>query len=55
MVKNLQKVLLDVHIHCRYLHRDSEKTYSGLLKMRSCWKNICRHMNKNVGDLVKDL
>ena len=58
MVKNLIRVPLDVSIHWRYLHQDVGKTYSEISKMRSYWKyskaTICRHMKKNIGDLVVD-
>ena len=56
MVKNSQKVPLDVSINLRYLHQEAGKTYSEISKMRSYWNyskaNICRHMKKNTGDLV---
>ena len=35
MVKNIQKVPLDVSINWRYLHQDAGKTYSEISKMRS--------------------
>ena len=56
LVKYLQKVPLDVSINWCYLHQDAEKTYSEILNMRSYWKlsktTICRHIKKNIGDLV---
>ena len=56
MAKNLQRVQLDVSINWHYLYQDVRKTYSKISKMRSYWKyskaNICRHMKKNIGDLV---
>ena len=56
LVKYLQRVPLDVSINWYYLHQDSGKTYLGMSNMRSYWKysksTICRHMKKNVGDLV---
>ena len=59
MVKKLQGVLLDVSIHWHYLHQDAGQTYSEISKMRSYWKyskaTTCRHMKKNIGDLVVDL
>ena len=59
MVKKLQRVPLDVSIHWLYLYQDAGKTYSETSKMRSYWKyskaTICRHMKKNIGDLVVDL
>ena len=59
MANKLQRVPLDVSIHWRYLHQDAGKTYSEISKMRSYWKyskaTICRHMKKNIGDLVGDL
>ena len=59
MVKNLQRVPLDISIHWRYLHQDTAKTYSEMSKMRSYWKyskaTICRHMKKNIEDLVVEL
>ena len=59
MVKNLQKVPLDVSIHRRYLQQDTGNTYSEIPKMGSYWKyskaTICRHMKKNTGDLDIDL
>ena len=59
MANKLQRVPLDVSIHWRYLHQDAGKTYSEISKMRSYWKyskaTICRHMKKNIGDLVVDL
>ena len=55
-VKHLQRVLLDVSINWRYLHQDAGKTYSEISNMRSYWKyskaTSCRHMKKNIGDLV---
>ena len=49
MVKNLQRVPLDVSINWRYLHQGAGKKYSEIPKMRSYWKdskeNTCRHMN----------
>ena len=58
-VKNLQKVPLDVSIHWSYLHRNAGKTYSEISKIRSYWKyskaTICRHMQRNIGDLVVGL
>ena len=57
MVKKLQRVLLDVFIHWRYLH--AGKTYLEISKMRSYQKyskaTICRHLKKNIGGLVVDL
>ena len=57
--KKLQRVPLDVSIHWHYLHQDAGKTYSEISKMRPYWKyskaTICRHMKKNIGDLVVDL
>ena len=35
MVKNLQRVPLNVSLHWRYLQQDTEKTYSEISKMRS--------------------
>ena len=59
MVKNLPRVPLDVSIYWCYLHQDAGKTYSEISKMRSYWKyskaTICRHIKKNIGDLVVDL
>ena len=59
MANKLQRVPLDVSIHWCYLHQDAGKTYSEISKMRSYWKyskaTICRHMKKNIGDLVVDL
>ena len=59
MVKNFKRVPLDVSIHWRYLHQDAGKTYSEISKMKSYRKfskaTICRHMKKNIGDLVVDL
>ena len=56
LVKYLQRVPLDVSINWRYLHQDAGKTYSEISNMRSCWKyskvTICRHVKKNIGDLV---
>ena len=51
----LQRVPLDVSINWRYLHQDAGKTYLETSNMRLYWKyskaTICRHMNKNIGDL----
>ena len=59
MANKLQRVPLDVSIYWRYLHQDAGKTYSEISKMRSYWKylkaTICRHMKKNIRDLVVDL
>ena len=59
MANKLQRVPLDVSIHWRYLHQDAGKMYSEISKMRSYWKyskaTICRHMKKNIGDLVVGL
>ena len=56
LVKYLQRVPLDVFINWRYLHRYAGKTYSEILNMRSYWKyskaTICRHMKKNIRDLL---
>ena len=56
LVKYLQRVSLDVSINWRYLHQDAGKTYSEISNMRPYWKYsnaiICRHMEKNIGDLV---
>ena len=56
LVKHLQNVPLDVFINWCYLHQDAGKTYSEISNMRSYWKyskaTICRHMKKNIGDLV---
>ena len=56
LVKYLQNVALDVSINWCYLHQDAGKTYSEISNMRSYWKyskaTICRHMKKNIGDLV---
>ena len=56
LVKYLQKVPLDVSINWCYLHQDAEKTYSEISNMRLYWKyskaTICRHMKKNIGNLV---
>ena len=56
MVKNLQRVSLDISINWRYLHEDVKKTYSEKSKMKSSWKysmgNICRHIKQNIGDLI---
>ena len=56
LVKYLQRVPLDVSINWRYLHQDAGKTDSEISDMRSYWKyskaNVCRHMKKNIGDLV---
>ena len=58
MIKNLQRVPLEVSIHRRYLHQDGGKTWFEISKMKSygkyCKATICRHMVKNVGDLVPD-
>ena len=47
---------MDVSINRRYLHQDAGKTDSEISKMRPHWKhskvNICRHMKKNIRDLV---
>ena len=54
MVKNSQKVPLDVSINLRYLHQEAGKTYPEISKMRSYWNyskaNICRYMKKNTGE-----
>ena len=34
MVKNLQRVPLNVSLHWHYLQQDTEKTYSEISKMR---------------------
>ena len=56
LVKYIQTVPLDVSINWRYLHQDAGKIYSEISKMRSYWRcskaTICRHMKKNIGDLV---
>ena len=56
LIKYLQRVPLDVSINWLYLHQDARKTYSEISNMRSYWKyskaTICRHMKKNIGDLV---
>ena len=56
MAKNLQRVQLDVSINWHYLYQDVRKICSEISKMRSYWKyskaNICRHMKKNIGDLL---
>ena len=56
VVKYLQRFSLDVSINWCYLHQDVQKTYSEISNMRSYWKYlnviICRHMKKNIGDLV---
>ena len=56
MIKNLQRVSLDVSINWRYLHQDTGKTYSEISNMRSYWKhskaNTYRYMKKNIGDIV---
>ena len=56
LVKYLQRVPLDVSINWCYLDQDLGKTYSEISNMRSYWKyskaTICRHMKKNIGDLV---
>ena len=56
MTKNLQRVSLEVSIHWRYLHQDGGKTWFAISKMKSYGKyskaTICRHMVKNIGDLV---
>ena len=58
MTKNLQRVSLEVSIHWRYLHQDAGKTWFEISKMKSYGKYskaiICRHMVKNIGDLVPD-
>ena len=58
MNKNLQRVSLEVSIHWRYLHQDGGKTWFEISKMKSYGKypkaTICRHMVKNIGDLVPD-
>ena len=58
-VKNLQKVPLHVSVHWSYLHKDAGKTYSETSKIRSYWKyskaTICRHMQRNIENLVVDL
>ena len=58
MTKNLQRVSLEVSIHWRYLHQDAGKTWFEISKMKSYGKyskaTICRHMVKNIGDLVPD-
>ena len=58
MTKNLQRVSLEVSIHWRYLHQDGGKTWFEISKMKSYGKyskaTICRHMVKNIGDLVPD-
>ena len=55
-VKYLQRVPLDIFINWRYLNQDAGRTYSEISNMRSYWKYskapICRHMKKNIGDLV---
>ena len=56
MVKNLQRIPLDVFINRLHLHQDAGKTYSEISKIRSHWKyskaNICMHVKKNIGNLV---
>ena len=56
LIKYLQRVPLNVSINWRYLHHDAGKRCSEISKMRSYWKyskaTICRHMKKNIGDLV---
>ena len=58
MTKNLQRVPLEVSIHWHYLHQDGGKTWFEISKMKSCGKysktTICRHMVKNIGDLIPD-
>ena len=58
MTKNLQIVSLEVSIHWCYLHQDGGKTWFEISKMKSYGKyskaTICRHMVKNIGDLVPD-
>ena len=56
LVKYLQRIPLDVSINWRYLHQNAGKTYSEISNTRSYWKyskaTICRHIKKNIGDLV---
>ena len=59
MTKTLQRVPLEVSIHWRYLHQDAGKTWLEISKMRPSYKKyskatICRHMKKEIGDLVAD-
>ena len=58
MTKNLQRVPLEVSIHWRYLHQDGGKTWFEISKMNLYGKyskaTICRHIVKNIGDLVPD-
>ena len=56
LVKYLQNVSTDVSINWCYLLQDAGKTYSEISNVRLYWKyskaTICRHMEKNIGDLL---
>ena len=58
MTRVLQRVPLEVSIHWHYLHRDGRKTWQEISKRKSngtySKAKICRHMVKNIGDLVLD-
>ena len=56
VVKYLLCAPLHASINWRYLHQEAVKAYSEISNMKSYWKyskaTICRHMKKNIGDLV---
>ena len=56
MKKVLQRVPLEIPVHWRHLHQDGRNTWLESSKMESYGKyskaTICRHMVKNIGDLV---
>ena len=56
LAKYLQRVSLEVSVNWHFLHQDAEKIYTEISNMRSYGKYskaiICRHMEKNIGDLV---
>ena len=58
MRKVLQRGPLEVSIQWRYLHQDGKKTWLEISTMKSYGKyskaTICRHMVKNIGDLLPD-
>ena len=58
LTKILQRVPLEISIHWRDLHQDGRKSWLEISNMKSYGKyskaTMCRHMVKNIGDLVPD-
>ena len=52
MVKDLQRVALNVSINWCYIHQDTGKIYSQISYWKYSKGNICKHMKRNIGDLV---